>query len=399
MHLPRGADCAADLDGGVGTRSDEVARPDERFEEDVVAPVLMDQRGAWWPRRACRSRPALPKSTSTARRFLRLCPRPRDAHGDRLADMAHLPPASTGCSEGLKPASRAARIGATPARSAAANTRRSAPAASHADQTRMRDRAAQEGDLKHPGPLIPRRIWPRPRMKRSSSLRRTPRRPPLHADAAIQRFAACGAPVIALSRRPAVMVLEHLGIGVEAPAGVRSGRGTAKRSAVTTVPPFSTAGTRARASWRTVRSASRPGCSAPISSLEPQHRGAMRADHRDHLLQFSSSASTLVMAEGQREILLPREEVVLGIVRMCLRRAARLWQGGVVAMMSAPQPSVHHPHRSPAAPCGRRSASHADIHLQPRAPALPAPPDAARRGDRRSRRDARPKHAPQPTSP
>ena len=166
-------DRARDLDRRVESRGD--ADVDRRLEENVVAPMLVNQGRARLARRphVVDGRQLLQIQRHARRDVLGLGARRRNAHGDELADMPHLAVASGGCSETLKPGNPdTARMALTPSRSAAVKTR--SRTASGIPMPRMRACASglrTNATSCMPGRRISPTYCPSPRIRRSSSLR------------------------------------------------------------------------------------------------------------------------------------------------------------------------------------------------------------------------------------
>ena len=164
--LARGAQLARDGDGGLGLDGLEVD-VGGGGQEQVVAPVLVHQRRAGLARRpACRRPRAAARGRARSRRR---GPRPRRGSGPRTwrparRRSAPCPWRGSAAREDLKPGSVvSARIGATPARSSAMNTRsRMAGGMRMALMRACASGLRRNATSSMPGSLMSPTYWPAP---------------------------------------------------------------------------------------------------------------------------------------------------------------------------------------------------------------------------------------------
>ena len=322
--LPRGAQRADHLGGGDGVEVGQILLP-PGLEEGVVRPVLMDQRcaGGAGRQHVGDGRQRLEFQLAGGDQVLGLGPRRRDAGGDGLADMAQLVARQ-------RRLFRMAEAGQGGVRADRADLRQvgrgedavlGAGRLGDADQPRMRDGAAQEGDFQRAR---------RADIADIAAAAVQEARILLAAEAGADAFSArpsavaCGAPRI--GRAHAASANTGRGSTSESASKRRPARrqkaGRRKRSAVTTVPSLSSSRKRPRSSCRTLISASRPRPQRADLAFHPQHRRAMRADHRHHLFQGQAQRQHAGHRRGQREVL-PAGEQMISALSGCVSGVPR----------------------------------------------------------------------------
>ena len=173
--LPRGADLARDLDRRVERLGD--VDVDERLEEDVVGPMLMHQRRRRLARRqhVVHGRQLVEVEPRPLRNVLGFGARRGDAHGDQLADVAHLLGRERRLLRHLEAAQPRYRADRLDARQVGCGEHRAALAGRDRRSPRMRACASglrTKATSRMPASRMSATNCPRPRISRSSSLRR-----------------------------------------------------------------------------------------------------------------------------------------------------------------------------------------------------------------------------------
>ncbi len=163
--LPRGAQFPRHRHRGLGLGGLEV-HVDRAGEEEIVAPVLVHQRCARLARlqHVGGDGQRIEVELDLAGEVLGLRPRRRNAHGDELADVAHLARREDRLQRGLEARQRRIRADRRHAREVLGDEHAVADRRRDTDgpDARMRERAAQERHLHHAGQAYVPDILPAP---------------------------------------------------------------------------------------------------------------------------------------------------------------------------------------------------------------------------------------------
>jgi hypothetical protein len=196
----------------------------------------------------------------------------------------------------------------------------------------MGQRAADEGDVLQTRRRMSATNWPRPRIKRSSSLRNSRAPTPCPVPAAPRRRRVCRhqrfVPLAAWfirSKRPrrAAGSARWRRDAPGAQAERRLQQAVGDHFGLFVVAQNVAAGLLVS----TVTSASMPGRSAPIASDKPEHLGRVRGHHRHHLLERQAQRHHRTHRLHQAELGLARERMILviGVLRQGVPAGAGTW--------------------------------------------------------------------------